>query len=266
MIKKLVKLAFICSFFIFNSQALAGGNFAFGPKIGTQGLGLEARTPIIDNNLYLRLGGNYFQYKRSEEVKAFGSKLINNTNLQNPIINNIIAGGVDFNLPLKGKLKLLTVPIMFDYHPFDNSGFRVTAGVAYNGNKIDIDSRSVITDANGSVIDGNTQLVAGVTADQFNKDIIGTLSGSVKVGNSFAGILTIGYDNSFMNTGPFSFSAEAGLMYAGKPKVTIKGTGSLFGDKEVVDYLNREVDSQFKALNKYLKFYPILSIGVKYTF
>ena len=41
----------------------------------------------------------------------------------------------DGALNYKGKLTLLTVPLMLDYHPFDNSGFRVSAGIAYNGNK-----------------------------------------------------------------------------------------------------------------------------------
>jgi len=86
---------------------------ALGPKIGTQGIGAEVRAPLAEN-FFGRLGFNYFTYTHN--------------------LN-------DGKIKLKGKLTLLSAPIMLDWHPFEESGFRLSAGVAYNGNKVKATAR-----------------------------------------------------------------------------------------------------------------------------
>lgn len=75
---------------------------AIGANLGTTGFSLEGRTPLNDS-LYGRIATNYFYYKHSMKK-----------------------GSLDY----KGKLNLLTVPLLFDYHPFPESGFRISAGIA----------------------------------------------------------------------------------------------------------------------------------------
>jgi hypothetical protein len=104
--KKFIKIAAIMTTFVASlDNSYAASGFAIGPKIGLEGFGVEGRANIADN-LYGRLGVNYFGYT---------PKLKSST------------------LNYKVTLTMLTVPLMLDYHPIDGSGFRVSAGVAYNG-------------------------------------------------------------------------------------------------------------------------------------
>ena len=51
-----------------NSAYAMHATVAFGPKIGTQGIGAEVRAPLADN-FFGRLGLNYFTYNSS--IKFF---------------------------------------------------------------------------------------------------------------------------------------------------------------------------------------------------
>ena len=95
------------------SNGINESRVAIGTKIGTTGFGIEGRAPLTES-LYGRLGVNYFHY------------------------NHSLTKG---DLHYKGKLTFLSVPLMLDYHPFEGSGFRLSAGVAYNGNKLNATAR-----------------------------------------------------------------------------------------------------------------------------
>ena len=52
---------------LLSTTAYAGNNdsmIAFGAKVGTAGVGIEGRAPIVDN-LYGRFGVNYLHYNHS---------------------------------------------------------------------------------------------------------------------------------------------------------------------------------------------------------
>lgn len=205
------------------STAYAENAFvAIGPRIGTQGIGAEARAPIADG-FFGRINGNYFQYSRSFNE-----------------------GEID----LKGKLTLLSVPVMLDWHPFEGSGFRLSAGIAYNGNKVKATAKTV----KDTRLDGVLYTAAE----------IGSVTTDLKIGSTLAGVASIGYDGSFINNSPLSFNFEAGVMYAGKPKLTVNSTG--IGGALVKDKVKEDATKGLKKIEKYLKFFPILSIGVKYAF
>lgn len=205
---------------IVSTPVFADPMVAVGPKIGTQGFGIEARTPI-NENLFARLGVNYFKYKK---------------NLSKSSIN------------YKGNLTLLSVPLMVDYHPFDNSGFRLSAGIAYNGNKIDVKA--------------SPSAPVTVRGISYTPAQIGNISGKAKLGNALGGLLTLGYDSSFLGQNPLSFAFEAGIMYAGTPKASIKATGVAGTQTQFISDIKRDVNSALK----YLKIFPVLSIGLKYSF
>jgi len=263
--KKFIKLTavFAVSTVMSATAAFADPFVAIGPKIGTQGIGIEGRAPVMENT-YVRLGANYFTFKKDYTDKNFGSDLVDDLGYgNNPIVTAMGAAGADIDLKFKGNLTLTTVPLMVDYHPFDNSGFRVSAGIAYNGNKVKITSSPIVT-LNGVAIDGNLAIPGVGTVNLY--DYLGSISGTIKSKNPVAGVLTLGYDNSFISQNAFSFSAEAGIMYVGKPKVSLSGNGTILGEKEVVAYLEKKVKKKFKSIERYLEWYPILSVGVKYSF
>jgi len=212
---------------LLSTTAYAGNNdsmIAFGAKVGTAGVGIEGRAPIVDN-LYGRFGVNYLHYNHS--------------------LNN---GALNY----KGKLTLLTVPLMLDYHPFDNSGFRVSAGIAYNGNKITATAKP-----------NKTVTLYG---ENYEPGDLGTVKSKLTLGNNIAPIVSIGYDSSFISDSPWSFNAEAGVMYSGKAKIKVSATGELAKEQEVINDLNRDANKSLDKVKKYLKFFPIVSIGLKYNF
>lgn len=198
---------------------------AIGPKIGTQGIGIEARTALVDN-VYARVGANYFKLNRK-----FGAS----------------------DLRYNAKLTLMTVPLMIDYHPFADSGFRISIGAAYNGNKV-----SAKATPNRSVtLYGKTY--------QIND--IGTVNAKLKLGNKIAGIFAIGYDNSLIGSGsPFSFHTEIGVMYCGSPKLDISATGAVASRTTELENFRKDANSRLNKVKKYLRIFPIASLGFKYSF
>ena len=228
-INKLISLVALSTVVISNASAhdIGGSdsNFAIGAKIGTQGAGIEGRTFITDN-LYARLSANYLHYHHD-----FGD---------------------DGKLSYKAKLTLFTVPLMLDFHPIDDSGFRVSAGVAYNGNKV----KATATPNKSITLYGHT----------YSPAEIGKATATMKLGSNIGGIVTIGYDNSLRDNNPWSFNAEAGLMYTGKPKIKVTATGISGSQTQKIADLNRDANHELKDAKKYLRFFPILSIGFKYNF
>lgn len=194
---------------------------AIGPRIGTQGIGLEVRTPITEN-VFARINGNYFSYK-----------------------SNFKDGQVDY----KGNLTLMSVPIMVDWHPIEDSGFRLSAGIAYNGNKL----KATATPSKNITINRHT----------YTPQELGTVTAKLSLGSSIAGVASIGYDGSFINNGPLSFNFELGAMFTGKPKLKITSTG--LANKYKEEDIKRDAKKSLNDIEKYLKIYPIISLGVKYA-
>jgi hypothetical protein len=213
------------------TAVLADPIVAIGPKVGTQGIGIEGRAPVAENT-FVRLGANYFKYNHNYKDDDFANS----------------GAAVKF----KGSLTLLTVPLMVDYHPFDNSGFRVSAGIAYNGNKLDLKA----SPAQNVKINGNTYTPAQV----------GSIKGKLKLGSTIGGLLTLGYDSSFVGNNPLSFAFEAGVMYSGQPKLSISATGEVGKQTQFISDLRNDANDAIKSVKNYLRFYPIVSLGVKYSF
>lgn len=197
-----------------------GFEVAVGPKLSTQGIGLEARSPIGEG-MFARLGVNYFSLNR-----AFDNASIKTT----------------------AKLNLLSIPVMLDYHPFDNSGFKLSAGIAYNGNHISATAKPAHT----TILYGRS----------FTPENLGSIKTKVTLGNSVAPIVSIGYDNSFNNNSLWSFNCEVGAMYTGTPKLSVSANGNL---EEAISYIERDAQRNFRLVKKHLKIFPILSLGIKYN-
>ncbi len=156
---------------------------AVGPKISTLGVGLEA-TAKLNDQFNIRLAGNFFKYSR-----------------------NVPNGKVDY----KGDLRMLTLGGMVDFHPWSN-GFRISAGAMYNGNKADLKATP----------SGNVNLTLPNGANLLLTPAqIGTASTTIDF-RKFAPYLGLGYDSALHNDegDKWSFNAEAGVLFQGKPKVS----------------------------------------------
>jgi hypothetical protein len=173
---------------------------AFGLNLGLSGLGIEGRINLYED-LFLRAGVNYASIK--------------------------VGKGDSQEYNSDPKLTLLTIPVLFDYHPFNNSGFRLSTGLAYNGTSV--------------------KAVTKFT------DYTETINTSFK--RKVAPVLSIGYDSSLMNNNTISFAFDVGAMFTGgvKSKIT-------YSD---VRYISPE--NQTSVAKNLLSVMPVLSAGLKFS-
>jgi hypothetical protein len=153
------------------------------------------------------------------------------------------------NVHYDGKLKLSNAPLLLDFSPI--GPFHFTVGVVGNNNKIDVTGTP-----NGNTFTINN---TNYTASQ-----VGSLSGRLKLGNSAAPYLGIGWGN--VAGAGVNFYADLGVMYMGKPKATLNltcGTGVNCAQ------LQSDVEAEQRALedkvSKY-RYYPVLNIGLTIGF
>ena len=52
----------------------------------------------------------------------------------------------------------------------------------------------------------------------------------------------------------------------GKAKIKVSATDLAANDQEVINNLNRDANKSLNKVKKYLKFFPVVSIGLKYNF
>ena len=166
-------------------------------------------------------------------------------------------------------VQLLSFGLLGDWHPFEN-GFRVTAGVLYNGNKFTFASRT-------------SEFGAGDT-----DDYVGNLKAELGF-NAVAPYLGIGWTSGRADGSGFSFFADAGVIYQGAPRLSVSGRvdddGSSCsfsvsesgratlrgecGDMAASDALSADLEKEHADLKGQLdnfKFYPVVMLGVTYRF
>ena len=136
---------------------------------------------------------------------------------------------------------------MLDWYPINNSGFRLSAGVSYNDNKV-----TRLTKATKSTTFNGTS---------YSPDQTRTIK--FTLGNKIAPIVTLGYDSSILNETSWSFNCEAGIMF-GNIKIDARTTGAV--TDKVKAYIKKDAATIEKDLRKKYPFYPIISLGFKYNF
>lgn len=182
----------------------------------------------MESNLNGRFGANYFKHSFSEKD-----------------------GSIDYDL----KAKLQTVDVLFDYFPMSASVFRVTAGALYNGNNI---TAAAKPNAAGTyTINGKTYQAADV----------GVLTGGVDY-QKFSPYLGIGWGNPIKSASAWSFTADLGAYYQGKPNTTLTSVGCT-SSNAVCGALAIDVAGEKASftsdVSKY-KVYPVARIGMAYRF
>lgn len=145
-----------------------------------------------------------------------------------------------------GDLNLSSLEALADWHPFTGS-FRMSGGLIYNNNNLNMTARP----ANGSVnIGGHTY--TGITSGQY-------VNAAIEF-KKVAPYLGIGWGRTPKNTG-LSFTSDIGIMYQGSPKSSVT--------TNIPNATSADISQASSDLNSSLssyRFYPVISIGVGYTF
>jgi hypothetical protein len=174
------------------------------------------------------------------------------------IIGNFVvrltAGGANYSFTknaegadYRGKISGFNAGLIGDWHPFEN-GFRLSGGARY----VNAEFLGSTTGANLS-IGGHTY-----TPAQY-----GTLSLSLKNGNSVAPYLGLGWDSAHYATSSWAFAVDFGAMYLGDPRVSLTATGTAAG--LAADLVQQEQKLK-DSVGKYGRFYPVAQLAAKYRF
>lgn len=194
-------------------------------KVGTLGVGADM-TIGISERVNARANLNYFSLGKTftEEEDADGG------------------GG-----SISPELKLMTVGALLDWHPWAQ-GFRLSAGLYLNQNKIDLTA-----DLKGTV---------EINDKEYSLSDIG---GTVDF-NSLAPYVGLGYGNAVGANGNWHFSFDLGVMFQGAPQVELHATAS---DPAIQSELDANIAEELKDVEDELgvfTMYPVISLGVSYRF
>jgi hypothetical protein len=145
-------------------------------------------------------------------------------------------------------LDLLNIPVTLDWHPITGNGFRISAGVMFNNDR------------------GELSAPAGQSVTINDHDYrVSSLSGKIDF-NRFGPYIGIGYGNAADTSARWHFATELGVAYIGSPNVALEATAL---DPAQQGALNNDIAAQINTYEddvKPFKFYPVLTIGVSYTF
>lgn len=203
----------------------AGAGVTVIGEVGTTGIGAHAAVPLNDN-FNLRFGMGYLDYS------YHGTKR-----------------DLDYNLSLHAK----TYDALLDWYPRADNSFRITAGFAYNGNKIDATARP--NAAGNYVVNGNA----------YDAATAGKVTGKVDYGK-LAPYLGIGWSRK-VDKG-WSYSTDLGMMFQGSPNSSLTSSGCTAPAAACNQFAN-ELARENTALRDEagrFKIYPVLRIGLSYKF
>jgi hypothetical protein len=156
------------------------------------------------------------------------------------------------NIQYDMKLKLQTVSLLGDWFPFANN-FRISAGVFYNGNKFSLKGQPT-----GPGFTINDQPYAAAE--------VGSLEATVKFRKA-APYFGIGYGRP-INKG-LSLIFDAGVMFQGSPRSKMDvtcGAGVLAARCAQLQSDAAAEQSQLDDSLHNFKYYPVISLGLAYTF
>lgn len=137
-----------------------------------------------------------------------------------------------------------------DWHPFAN-GFRVSAGVAYNGNKAKVNALSAES--------------YNIGGTEYTPEDIGSLNGDVTF-REVAPYLGLGWGRAPDSVSGFSWTVDAGVLFQGKPRVDLSSANGLLSESEQLRAdIEAEVDNVREDVEKF-RYYPVLQLGVMYSF
>ena len=149
-------------------------------------------------------------------------------------------------------LKLNSFTALADWYVADSS-FRITGGAFINNNGL-----------KGTSLASNTYEISDTI---YTSAEVGTLTADVGF-NSVAPYLGVGWGNPLSDDSDWSFMVDLGVVFAGKPSLDITASGGTLSNNQVLltDIEQAEQDFQDTDEINYLKYYPVISVGVNYRF
>lgn len=195
--------------------------------VGTTGIGAHATFPLTPS-VNARIGLGYLGYNYKGSTRD-----------------------MQYDLDLKAN----TYDALLDWYPQKGSSFRITGGVAYNGNKIDVRARP------------NASGTYSIQGRLYDAASVGSVTGKVDF-NKFAPYLGIGWGRKLKDEKGWSFSTDLGVMFQGSPKTSLASTGCT-APAAVCNQFASDVARENAALSEEVrkfKVYPVLRIGLSYKF
>ena len=156
------------------------------------------------------------------------------------------------NIDYDMKLKLQTVSLLGDWFPFANN-FRISAGAVLNGNKFRL--KGLPTGGNFT-INGTT----------YPTSQVGSLDAAVDF-NKAAPYFGIGCGRAIRSG--LSLIFDAGVMFQGSPKSKIDVTCGPLATPQQCAQARSDAQAEQSRLDEKLhfyKYYPVVSLGLAYTF
>lgn len=198
------------------------GDLAVGVGPGTLGIGADATVGILPQ-LNARLGVNVFNFDMETTQDD-----------------------IDYDLDIR----LLSFPILLDWHPFKNCGFRLSAGVVINQNKADLDA--------GSQADYE---IGGTT---YPASEVGKLSGKLEF-DTLAPYVGLGWGNALDESGRWTFSCDLGVVFHGSGDISLKAHGPIASDPTFQAELAEERRNLEDEIDDY-RYYPVIAVAISYRF
>ena len=154
------------------------------------------------------------------------------------------------DIDYKFDIDLQSAGVLLDWHPFDGA-FYLSAGGMYNGKELDAQAKT------------QGELEIGDTLYSF--DEIGILNGDVDF-DDFAPYLGIGWSSNMGRAARWGILIDVGVLYLGTSHVVLSTTnGQLLNTPMFLADLKKEEASLQDAIDDF-GFYPVLSLGISYTF
>ena len=151
----------------------------------------------------------------------------------------------------EGTLDLLTAGLLLDYYPLKNN-FRVSGGVYYNGNEF-----------KGTQTPSSEQTIE-INGIKYSTDQVTAVNSHVTF-NQFSPYAGLGWGNDAHDKG-WGFTFDLGVMYHGSADVTLtpEVKNALLAPIVNVAVKEEEKDVEDDLAN--YKIYPVVSVGVNYSF
>jgi hypothetical protein len=204
-----------------SSSAFADtGDFGIAVKAGTLGIGGEVAIGILPS-LNARASYNGFNYDGTT---------------------------TESDIKYDYKLKLKSVPVLLDWHPFENSGFRLSSGAVFNNNDVKAT--------------GTSQSLYTIGGATYTGAEIGTLTGAVTF-KKVAPYAGIGWGNAVGKESGLSIAFDLGVMFQGQPDVSLSASGPIASIPSFQTNLDAEINDVKNKIEN-VKYYPVVSLGLAY--
>lgn len=162
--------------------------------------------------------------------------------------------GTESNVSYDATADLRSGGLFADWYPFQG-GFRVSTGLLLNNNEINLTGKP----------SGGTYDINGTT---YQASDLGSLTGKLDYSQKVAPYLGFGWGHLGNKSG-FSFMADVGVLFTGKPDVALDGTCNPALPAMTCNQLQADIAAEKAQLDDAIgsaSIYPVISLGIGYTF